>query len=208
MENELIADEDKVYIKEINGIRGIHYKINYNNQNFLKDERFKKWLNEEKIKKGKSAPLYKCKNCDIFLYGEYDEVKSFPHCDKFIFDELICSFCGKLYHGYSYCCPKRGLTDDFLFFFFNTFYIDFLDCGKYIPLFFNIIFIGNIFYSLFLHRKYKIENNEFGCYDDKWTKPSIFTRIIALLFALILSFVYFFGFIIIYFIFLILYFIV
>ena len=194
MENELIDDEDKVYIKEVNGIKGIHYKTNYNNQNFLKDKRFKNWFNEEIIKKGKNGRyniLYKCQKCDFFLYGRYNEVASFPHCDSHLLD-CICSFCGKQYEGYSYCCSKRGLTDDFYFLFFDTFYIDFLDCGKYIPLFFNIIFIGNIFYSLFLHRKYKIENNEFGCYDDKWTKLSIFTRIIALLFALVFSFIYYF----------------
>ena len=208
MENELIDVEDEVYIKEINSIKVIHYKENYNNQNFLKDNRFKNWLNEEIMKKGINGRyniLNKCSKCDFFLYGKYNEVKSCPHCNSFLFDH-ICAFCGKQYRSYSFCCSKRGLIDDFYFFFFDAFYTDFLDCGKYIPLIFNLIFIGIIFFSLFLHQKLKEGDKEFLTFSNKRTKLSNFAKIIALLFALVLSFIYFFVFIIIYFIFLILYF--
>ena len=208
MENELIDVEDEVYIKKVNGIKVIHYKENYNNQNFLKDNRFKNWLNEEIMKKGINGRyniLCKCSKCDFFLYGKYNEIKSFPHCDSYLFD-YICSFCGKQFYSYVCCCSKRGLIN-FYFYFFDTFDIDFLDCGKFIPLLFNFIFIGTIYFILFLHRKLNIGDHEFSTYHDKDPILSIVARIIAVFFALVFSFVYIFVFIIIYFIFLIFYFI-
>ena len=209
MENELVNNEDQVYIKEVNGIKGIHYKINYNDQNIFKDTRFNNWLNEEIIKKGKDNILYQCPKCDFFLYGKYDEIKSFPHCDKYFNMDYICLYCGKKYLRDSLCCSKRGLKYFFFYYFFKTYWRNqfFYYIIKFIPFLFNIVFIGNIFFGLFFFRKLKVEDDKFSNYITKRTLLSNFTLIIALLFTLVYSILYFFVFIIIYLIFLILYFI-
>ena len=207
MENELINIEDEVYIKEINGIKAIHYKINYNNQNILKDKIFKNWLNEEITKKkGKKCTLYKCSKCDFFLYGKFGEIISFPHCKANL--DTICSYCGKQYHDWSFCCSKRGLMNTFFDYFFPTYKeTDCYDYNKLIPFLFNIFFIGMIYCSIFLYQKLKVGNEEFSCYLYKDTKLSHFAMVISVFFTLLYSLVYFFVFLIIYFLYLILYFI-
>ena len=57
MEYSLVDSEEGIYIKNINGINCLHYKIDYSEQNFFKDNRFKNWLNEE-IKKKEKQIIY------------------------------------------------------------------------------------------------------------------------------------------------------
>ena len=52
MENELIDndEEEGIYIKEINGKKCLHYKLDYEGIKFLKEPKFLKWLNSQKKK--------------------------------------------------------------------------------------------------------------------------------------------------------------
>ena len=208
MEN-LIDEEEQVYFQEINGIKCLHYKVKYNNQNIVKDNRFKNWLKEEINKKGKFGNLYRCNKCNLFAYvKDYKEGQLFKNSnDHSCADKYFCSYCGNIFYGDSYCCAKRGLKSDFYICFFGPSSGDSLEAIKYIPLLFNIVFIGSIYFSLFLDRKLKVKYDEFSCYGFKSTKLSEFAIKIGYLFIFLNSFLYFFVFIIIYFIYLILYFI-
>ena len=208
MEN-LIDEEEKVYFREINGIKCLHYKAKYNNQNIVKDNRFKNWLKEEINKKGKFCILYRCDKCNLFAYvKDYKEGQLFKNSnDHSCADKYFCSYCGNIFYGDSYCCAKRGLKSVFYKFLFGPNNGEFLYVFRFIPLIFNILFIGSIYFSLFLHRKYKVEDCEFSSYELKDTKLSNFAIIIAVLFILLNSFLFFFAFIIIHLIYLILYFI-
>ena len=208
MEN-LLDEEDEIYTKEINGIKCLYYKPKFKNQNITKDKRFKNWLKEEINKKGKICLLYRCDICNLFAYIKDNKERALFRISKdhSCSDKYFCTYCGNIYIGESYCCAKRGLHSKFYIYFFRPNDDEFSDNNRYIPLLFNILFIVSIYFALFLHRKLKVGVKEFSCYENKTTKLSKFAIIIAVLFILLNSFLYFFVFIIIYFIYIILYFI-
>ena len=215
MEYSLVDSEEGIYIKNINGINCLHYKIDYPEQNFFKDNRFKKWLNEEIKKKGKTDYIFMCTKCNIFAYlSGNDEIMSFYHCNDSSLSsmKLLCLYCRKTFSAGKYCCARRGIISDFQDYLLDGCYSciftknsDLRDCIKSIPFIFNLIFIGTIFYGLFLHRKIKVGNDKYINYEIKGTKLSGISIVFAALFFLIHSFVYFFSFSIIYFIYLIIF---
>ena len=207
MENELIDndEEEGIYIKEINGKKCLHYKLDYEGIKFLKEPKFLKWLNSQKKEIGKKDYLYMCKHCNIFIYPE---IHNFKCCFYSSYDP-ICLCCGSIFHGNSYCCPKRGLIEVSQMYILDGRYTcnlregdGVIECLKSIPLIFNLVSIGTVYFGLFLHRRYKDGKSGCSCYETKGTKCSNIAINIGFGFVLILSLVYFIPFIIIYFIYL------
>ena len=109
----------------------------------------------------------------------------------------FCFFYRWLYSSGCYCCNKRGLKESF-----KEYLLDFYrKCGnieeniRFIPFTFNALFIGTIFYGLFLHRRFRNENFSHESRENSY--KGFLVYILSLIF-LTESFVYFFHFIIIY----------
>ena len=149
MENLNIFGDDFIFTKKINGKLCLHYILNYNDQKILKDIRFKKWLNEEKKKIGKSYILRWCENCNFIVYlKDFKELRKFKCCDNSS-SKLICLFCGKFFGYQNYCCPLCGIMGTFSELLLNGEYswfqkdsnFGFIDKLKTIPYIFHTFFI-------------------------------------------------------------------
>ena len=188
MENRLSNEENGVYIKEINNITGLHYVLNYTEENIFEVPIFKKWYNNEINKKGKYGLLTFCRKCNFYFYfKEYNHKKIFKCCQDNNSLEKICSYCGKSFEYYFYCCLKRAIKEDI-----NEYFLD-VDNDSNIYPFFNslpIIFqfslARTIFNILYIHR---IKRNDF--YDK------IFETIIIYFFIIIYELIYYIPYIII-----------
>ena len=211
MENDLIDndDEERIYIKEISGNKCLHYKLKYEGVKFLKEPKFVKWLNEQKKEIGKVDYILFCRRCNIFIYHKNIDFK----CCQYTTYDPICLYCGSIFHGDSYCCSRRGLEEVSSRYILDGRYTcnikegeGVLECLKSIPFIFNLVFIGTIYFGLFLHRRYKDGINGPSSYEIKGTKCSTIAIFIGFAFVLILSLVFFIQFIIIYFIYLIFFF--
>ena len=211
MENEIIDndEEEGIFIKEINGKKCLHYKLEYEGTKFLKHPKFIKWLNGQKNEIGKKDHLYRCKYCNIFIYPEIDD---FNCCNHTTYDP-ICLCCGSIFHGNFYCCSRRGLIEVSKRYILDGRYTcnlkkndGLFDCMKSIPFIFNLVFIGTFYFGLFFHRKYKDGKRGCSCYETKGTKLSRLAAFIGFSFVFVLSLVYFIPFVIIYIIYLIIFF--
>ena len=209
MENNLIEndEETRIYIEEICQKRCLHYKFNFKGENIFKNQKFLKWLNEEKIRKGKKGTIYICENCNIFIYEEF--LKDFHCCENSLI-HMLCEYCGKIYYGQSYCCAINGLINVSEEYFLDGRYTcnfkktdGFLECIKSIPFVFNLVFIGTIFFGLYLKRTSKKGKEYYSTYESNDSKSMVFVIISFMLSNLILSLIYFFPFFIIYIIYLI-----
>ena len=210
MENDLLeGEEDSVYTKEICGKKCLHYKLHYKDEKMIKDKRFIKWLNEEKRNnKNKENYFLKCQNCHFCVYSYKED---YSCCEKKSLI-CICLFCGEIFHGSSYCCARRGLleiSNQYILYFSYACNFKkgdgFLESFKVMPFIFNLIFIGTIYVGFFCHRKLTVGNSEFSNYEHRTSLLARSALIIFGLFTLIMSFVFFFHFLIIYFIYLIIY---
>ena len=161
MENILINDEEKdgIYTLEIKGRECLHYKLNFPRENVFKNPKFKNWLNKIIKEKGKIDNLRYCEKCNIFAYKE-DSMFAFVCTSNCNYLTHFCFFCRKIYQDERYCCYKRGLKESFKSYLFNWEYKcdDWYEYIRFIPYLFNVIFIGSIFYGLFLDIRYKNEN--------------------------------------------------
>ena len=209
MENEIIDNEEEgIYIKEIEGIKCLHYKLEYKDSKILNDPRFLKWLNDEK--KSKKSYLSMCTKCNTFKYtGENIKCCNHPYF------EPICTSCGRRFAGDSYCCAKRGIVEVSSRYILDGSYTCGLygdrlfNCFKAIPFIFNLVFIGTLYYGIFLHRSLKNNkrnNKKISSYEQIDTACGTIAINISFLCILVLSFVYFLPFIPIYFIYLIIFF--
>ena len=214
MENTLVEYEDNINSKEIKGITCLHYKLNYKDEIFIKNPIFKKWLNEEKRKKGNNGLLYMCEKYNFFFYfkdkNEYNSFKSGETSFNFI---EICKYCYQIYYGGYYCCPIKGFKMASTEYLLDGEYTcnimrgdGCLECVKSLPLLFNIVLIGTIYCGFFFQRRLKYQNKELTNYEQRGNKLAKLAFFIACFFFLILSFVYFIQFIFIYFIYLIYFF--
>ena len=155
---------------------------------------------------GKDDYILRCNHCNIFIYHKNADFK----CCHYTTYDPICLYCGSFFYGESYCCLRRSLEEVSSRYILDGRYTcnikegdGVLECLKSIPFIFNLVFIGTIYFGLFLHRRYKEGANEYSSYEVKHTKCSNMAIFIGFAFVLILSLVYFIQFIIIYFIYLI-----
>ena len=213
MENSLTenSEERRIYIEEICQRRCLRYKLNYKGENIFKNKKFLKWLNEEKIRKGKKGTIYICDKCNIFIYDE--SLRDF-HCCKNNLINMVCKYCGKIYYGQSYCCAINGLinvSEEYLL--DGRYSCNFknsdegLECFKSFPLAFNLIFIGTIFFGFYLKRTSKKGKEYYSTYESNYSKSMKFVILFFVLFDIILSLIYIFPFVIIYIIYLIKFFV-
>ena len=211
MENVIIDndEEEGIYIKEINGKKCLHYKLEYERITFLKDPTFVKWLNEQKDEIGEIDHIYMCRVCNIFVYYKGTDYKCCNHFNYI----TICLYCGSFYEIDNYCCLRRGLIEISSRYLLNGIYTcnlkdgeGILGCIKSIPFIFYLSFISTFYFGLFLHRKYKNIKAKFSSYGRKDTKFSHIAFNIGLMFILVISLVYSIQFIILYFIYLIIFF--
>ena len=193
MEIELNDEQNNIYTEEINNHIVLRYKLQYFSKNYLKQPIFEKWFNKEKNTHGKYKGLYKCKNCNSFVYIEETNHYSFKCCENSHL-EYICTYCGSVYYGDSYCCIKRGLKSDFREYLLDGSYSctkGLYESAKAFPLVFHIAFSGTIFCALFLHRRGSNTLNINSSYETKDTSLSHIAKIIILLFILSYSILFY-----------------
>jgi hypothetical protein len=63
MENKLI--EDELIYEEINGVKGLKYKLQNSNTKVSEDPKIKKWISSEKVSKGDNGIACYCTNCTV-----------------------------------------------------------------------------------------------------------------------------------------------
>ena len=199
MENELIDEENNIYIEKINNQICLRYKSKYLSENFLNEPTFKKWLDGEKKKKDNINiynSLYKCKNCNCFSYKKYlEEIKCCEHPKN----EPICSYCGSIFYGGSYCCIKRAIPESFKEYLLNGNYTcniiqpyGFSECAKSLPLVFQITLSVIIFFILFLHRRgsnYENINSNYESRDTCLSGAAIFMMFLTILIYSLIFFI-------------------
>jgi hypothetical protein len=186
-------------------------KYNYSSKKLFENPSFLKWWNEEIRKKGKEGILKQCEECNIFCYLNKN-IRSF-RCQKNHYFIPTCIYCGCTFSGDCYCCIKRSLESDFGDYLLDGFYScninqtnGIIECIKAAPFIFNLVFAGSLYFGLFFHRKIKVDEKLYSSYEKRETFLSKASVIIAIMFFLVHSVVYFFPFIIIYLIYLIIFF--
>ena len=202
MENELVGEENNIYTEEINNKIVLRYKLKYFSKNYMEQPIFKNWLNKE-MKKYGNKYLYKCRECNCFVFGWSGEEK----CCENPYFERICMNCGSIfYYGKSYCCLKAAIKSDFEEYLLDGYHPCksdnnedvLIECGKAFPLVFHIAFTATIFCALFFHRRGTDRDNINSSFSRRQTKLSICAVIImslnivfySLLFFIPLSFVH------------------
>ena len=161
----------------------------------IKNPVFKKWLKEQIRKKGR-GDLYFCKYCNIYSYLKHQ--KDFRCNGEHWYSENVCLYCGQIFYLYCYCCAKYGLDYAFRLYLFEGSYSFHRDGIKIIPYIFNLIFVGTIYFGLFYHRRVGFENIKYLNYEHRTDIIPRIAFIIATLFFLVISLVYFIPFIFIY----------
>jgi len=184
---------------------------NYLGKKLFENPLFLKWQNEEIKKKGKDGILVQCEECNIFCY--LSKFANSLKCQKNHYFIPTCNYCGCTFKGDAYCCIKRSLESDFGDYLLDGFYScninqsdGLIECIKAAPFIFNFVFAGSLYFSLFFHRKIKLDEKVFSSYEKRQTALSNASVIIATMFFLVHSVVYFIPFIIIYLIYLIIFF--
>ena len=201
MENEILTEESFFYIEQINNNICLRYKSDYLSKNYLQEPSFKKWLDGEKKKKDNVSnykSLYKCKNCNCFLYENYmEKVK----CCKHPYHSYICEYCGSIFWGDSYCCFKRALEEVCESYILDGNYTcnimqtyGFQACIKSLPLMFHIIFSVLILFILFVCRRGSDPKNINSNFGNRNTILSSITFYIMLFTAFIYSLTFFIPF--------------
>jgi len=203
MENKLI--EDELIYEEINGVKGLKYKLQYSNTKVGKDPIFKKWLSSEKLSKGDNGIVCYCKNCNLFIYlqnkNEINETAT-KCCNSFGYG-YICNYCGEIFFISSLCCIKNGLKNEFEEFIFSIKFNQISEYFIFFPIITYFIFFLILFSALFYDRKAKIGDDEFSSYSEKDTKLQKFGQSVVGISLIIYSLIYTIPFLILYIIFLI-----
>ena len=212
MENTLVGEESNVYIEDIDNVICLRYKENYSEANFIKDPRFKKWLKAEIKKKGKACFLYKCKNWNTFSYIKFTEKE--VKCCEHPYNQYICEYCVIIFYGHSYCCLKQGIQSDFREYLLNERYScnteqtdGLIECGKSLPLVFQIAFVASLFCGIFLHRRATDEDgSQYSCYMDRNTRLANIAKTFIIIFIVMYVFIFYIPLIFVHFIYLIIFF--
>ena len=198
MENKLI--EDDLTYEEINGVKGLKFKIQYSHTKIDENPIFKKWLSSEKLSKGDNGIACYCINCNLFFYFQNEDElnKTKLKCCHLYNYGYICKYCGEIYLDTSLCCIKNGMKCTFEEVLFGW---DFNYLSQYLALFpiiTNFLFFVSLYGALFYFRKTKIDNVEFSSYDNKNTKLKDFSQIVVGLSLFLYSLIYAIPFLILY----------
>ena len=198
MEIEILTEESFFYTEQINNNICLRYKSGYLSKNFLHEPSFKKWLDGEKKKKdnvAKYKSLYKCKNCNCFLYKNYNEKIK---CCNDPYYNYICEYCGSVFWGNSYCCLKKSIKGNCYLYILDGNYTcnimqtdGFFECAKSLPLIFHVTFSIVILLILFLRRRGSNPKNIDSNFESKNTILSCIAFFLMLFTALIYSLTFF-----------------
>jgi len=89
------------------------FKLDYAEQNIIKNNKYKLWKESILKKYGNNVKLFRCIQDKILFYASYDENvdDSIYHCRCPICKKAICYFCSSIDILKDMCCYKRSIYD-------------------------------------------------------------------------------------------------
>ena len=120
------------------------------------------------------------------------------NCCQNPYHQYICEYCGSVFYGHSYCCIKQGIESDFGEYLLDGYYScnrnqtdGLIECGKSLPLVFQIAFLASLFCALFLHRRATNERGgKYSCYMNRDTMLANIAKFLIIFFILIYSLIF------------------